>query len=180
MGCNDRPVNTDHKPLVKILGDSRLDQIENPHLVRLKKRTLLWKFDIEYKPGKQIKFADATSRHPISSYAELASLGLRSPEDLEESMIIASLKQQVSDFYAITWELVKEASLKDEELLMLKELIINDFPSTKAELPSQLEKYWEFRKLLNVHDNVVLYSDRIVVPASLRQHELETLHSAHQ
>ena len=95
-------------------------------------------------------------------------------------MIIASLKQQVSDFYAITWELVKEASLKDEELLMLKELIINDFPSTKAELPSQLEKYWEFRKLLNVHDNVVLYSDRIIVPASLRQQVLETLHSAHQ
>ena len=180
MGCNDLLVNTDHKPLVKILGDSRLDQIENPCLVRLKKRTLLWKFDIEYKPGKQIKFADATSRHPISSYAELASLGLRSPEDLEESMIIASLKQQVSDFYAITWELVKEASLKDEELLMLKELIINDFPSTKAELPSQLEKYWEFRKLLNVHDNVVLYSDRIIVPASLRQQVLETLHSAHQ
>ena len=95
-------------------------------------------------------------------------------------MIIASLKQQVSDFYAITWELVKEASLKDEELLMLKELIINDFPSTKAELPSQLEKYCEFRKLLNGHDNVVLYSDRIIVPASLRQQVLETLHSAHQ
>ena len=95
-------------------------------------------------------------------------------------MIIASLKQQVSDFYAITWELVKEASLKDEELLMLKELIINDFPSTKAELPSPVEKYWEFRKLLNVHDNVILYSDRIIIPASLRQQVLETLHSAHQ
>ena len=162
MGCNDRPVNTDHKPLVKILGDSRLDQIETPRLVRLKKRTLLWKFHIEYKPGKQIKFADATSRH---SYAELASLGLLNPKDLEESMIIASLKQQVSDFYVITWELVKEASLKDEELLMLKELIINDFPSTKAELPSQLEKYWEFRKLYDVQDNVVLYSDRIIVTA---------------
>ena len=59
--------------------------------------------------------------------------------------------------FTITWELVKEASIKDEELLMLRELIINDFPSTKVELPSQWEKYWEFRKFLNVHDNVVLY-----------------------
>ena len=37
MGCNDLLVNTDHKPLVKILGDSRLDQIDNPRLLRLKK-----------------------------------------------------------------------------------------------------------------------------------------------
>ena len=51
---------------------------------------------------------------------------------------------------------VKKASIKDEELLMLKELIINDFPSTKAKLPSQSERYLEFRKLTNVHDNVVL------------------------
>ena len=136
-GCNDFLANTVHKLLVKILGNSRLDQIENPCLVRLKKWTLLWIFDIEYKPGKHIKFSDVISRYPMSSYAGIASLSLQSPEDLKESMIIASLRQQVSDFYAITWKFVKEAWLKDEELLMLKELIINNFPSTRAELPSQ-------------------------------------------
>ena len=33
MGRTDLLVNTDQKPLVKLLGDSRLNQIENPRLV---------------------------------------------------------------------------------------------------------------------------------------------------
>ena len=63
MRCDDLLVNIDHK-LFKILGDSRLVQIENPRLLRSKKRKLFWTFDIEYKPGEQIKVADTTSTLP--------------------------------------------------------------------------------------------------------------------
>ena len=37
---------TDHKPLVKILGDKPLDEIKNPRLFRLKQRVGMWSFDI--------------------------------------------------------------------------------------------------------------------------------------
>ena len=77
---------------------------------------MLWKFDIEYKSGKQIKFADATSRHPISSYAELASVNLQSPEDAEEHLYVESLKQQANSFETVTWNRVREASLSDDEV----------------------------------------------------------------
>ena len=46
MGCDDLTVVTDHKPLIKILGDRRLDEIVNTRLFRLKQRTLPWKFSI--------------------------------------------------------------------------------------------------------------------------------------
>ena len=40
QGCEDLIVVTDHKPLVKILGDRTLDEITNTRLFRLKQRTL--------------------------------------------------------------------------------------------------------------------------------------------
>ena len=73
----------------------------NPRLQLLKRRTLLWKFTIEYKPGEQIIFADATSRHPINTYSELASLNLQTTADHEEVAFIASLKQISNDFFAV-------------------------------------------------------------------------------
>ena len=60
-GCNNLMVITDHKPLVKLFGDKMLDEISNPRLFSLRQRTLQWKFDIEYMPGKGNYFADATS-----------------------------------------------------------------------------------------------------------------------
>ena len=45
--------------------------------------------NVEYKPCEEIKFADATPRHPISSYDELATLSLKSPDDHQETMYVA-------------------------------------------------------------------------------------------
>ena len=66
QGCNDLLVVTDHKPLVKILGDRTLDEIQNTRLFRLKQRTLPWHFMISHLPGNTNLAADATSRHPSS------------------------------------------------------------------------------------------------------------------
>ncbi|QQP38294.1 Uncharacterized protein FKW44_018834, partial [Caligus rogercresseyi] len=63
-GCDNLIVVTDHKPLVKLLGDRTLDEIPNMRLFRLKQRTLLWRFQIFHLPGKTNHVADATSRNP--------------------------------------------------------------------------------------------------------------------
>ena len=80
QGCNDLLVVTDHKPLVKIIGDRTLDDISNTRMFRLKQRTLPWSFDIAHLLGKTNSAADATSRHPSPSneFAELRSLSLHS------------------------------------------------------------------------------------------------------
>ena len=119
IGCNNLLINTDLEPLVKVLGDRRLDEILNPQLIRLKRRKLLWKITIKYKPDEQIRFADATSRHPFNAYSKLASLNLQTASDHEEVALLASLKQMNNDFFAVKWERVKEASSKDEQILLL-------------------------------------------------------------
>ncbi|XP_059914686.1 uncharacterized protein LOC132462923 [Gadus macrocephalus] len=86
QGCDNLVVVTDHKPLLKIFGDGTLDEITNSRLFRLKQRTLPWRFDIVYLPGKSNHAADATSRHPcLSGSANGLSMGLRSVPDTVES-----------------------------------------------------------------------------------------------
>ena len=54
------------------------------------------------------------------------------------------------------------------------------FPDSCHNLPTELHKYFQFREHLYTVDGVALYKDRIVIPPSLRENVLTTLHSAHQ
>ena len=65
-------------------------------------------------------------------------------------MYVASIKQQANDFLAVTWDRVKEVSLKDEETLLLKDVVKNGFPPTKGDIPAPLRKYSDVRDFLNV------------------------------
>ena len=178
MGCDNLVVITDHKPLTKILGDRRLDEIENPRLFRLKRQTLMWRYEIEYQRGSRNQFADAMSRHP-SQYAETASLALSDEED-ECASMIGGIGHEAEAFFAITWQRVKLSSGEDATLQLLSKIIMDGFPATKKELPVSVQPFWEVRDHLYVHDGVVLYKDRIVIPPALRQRVLDNLHSAHQ
>ena len=74
MGCDNLLLVVDHKPLVRIFGDRRLDEIENDQLYRLKRKTLRWRFEIEYQPGKIHFLADAVSRNPLKSDVDTLDL----------------------------------------------------------------------------------------------------------
>ena len=57
-------VATDHKPLLKVLGDRQLCEMENPRLTNLKEKTMYFRFDIVHVPGRFHKRPDAMSRMP--------------------------------------------------------------------------------------------------------------------
>ena len=67
MGCKQLFVATDHKPLVSILGDQSLADVQNPRLARIKEKTLWWQFTIIHTPGKLQLAADALSRRKGAS-----------------------------------------------------------------------------------------------------------------
>ena len=60
-------VATDHKPLLKILGDRKLEDIDNPRLLKLKEKTLRWHFQIQHVPGKIHVGPDTLSRREITT-----------------------------------------------------------------------------------------------------------------
>ena len=64
MGSPYLIVAVDHKPLTKIFNHRALETIENPRLLRLKEKTLMYEFEIIHVPGKSNAAADAASRYP--------------------------------------------------------------------------------------------------------------------
>ena len=72
LGCPNLTLATDHKPLTRILNDRQLDTICNPRLLKMKERTLMYRFKIVHVAGKSqaMSLADATSRHPTHGFDE--------------------------------------------------------------------------------------------------------------
>ena len=120
QGCDDIVVVTDHKPLVKILGDRTIDEINNSRLFRLKQRTLPWYFEVAHLPGKTNSAADIISRHPSQSeYAVLTSITLCSGMDYAECAIIAAIRIDASSFTALSWERIAMETSADPSMCLL-------------------------------------------------------------
>ena len=175
-------VATDHKPLLKILGDRKLEDIANPRLLNLKEKMLRWKFDILHVPGKIHLGPDTLSGREVTAalvnlFSEIREDTIEKSRDLEaglEAMVAATMP------HPITWEQLREAVAKDKVMTMLAEQVSSGFPPDKKLLRLELREYYQHRDVLSQVDGVPLYKDRVIIPAALRGAVLETLHSAHQ
>jgi hypothetical protein len=191
LGCDDLIIAVDHKPLLKILGDRKLEDIHNPRLMNLKEKTLPFKYKIIHIEGKKHKAPDAISRHPTGSRTPdklsltddtLASIMTHEDDtstEMEEAIMLAAASS-LQSFQSVTWNSVREATTSDPIMQILLTTIEQGFPYHKHELPQQIQDYWQFRDSLSATDGVVTFKDRIVIPPSLRPDILEALHSAHQ
>lgn len=64
LGCPKFYIFKDHHPLVKILGEKSLGEIDNPKLLKYKEKTLCYSFDTKYIRGLD-NYADFLSRHSV-------------------------------------------------------------------------------------------------------------------
>ena len=197
MGCDNLIVIVDHKPLTKVLGDRTLDEISNPRLFSLKQRTLPWLYEIYWMPGKDNSFSDATSRNPatkededINNFICLINSKMEESKSIvqcadEQSELVAAvsnsivaIKTDLNKVYAITWERVQDATFSEFEELM--SLIQKGFPLNKSDLDEKHINFWNHKNGLHVFDQVILFHDKVVIPPSLRNEILDSLHAAHQ
>ena len=116
LGCIDLHIQTDHRPLVKILGDRTLDEIHNRRLINLKEKTMPWRFKIHHVPGKLIPAPDATSRYPQERNDEEDTLAetdvdtsnslaaIRSVHEVDdlETCIVAAARSLLPSIQAVT------------------------------------------------------------------------------
>merc|ERR1711994_61162 len=196
-------VATDHKPLVKILGDKKLESIPNPRLLRLKEQTLAWKFDMLHVPGRVHLGPDTLSRKEVASIIVNMIGDTDEEEEFREERILSSatvstLESMIEAETAaaflgmndnihngavpITWEQLKHEVGKDKISSMLCNQIKDGFPEhdDKKKMRPEVQSYWKHREHLTQVDRVPLYKDRVVVPPVLRPAVLEILHGAHQ
>merc|ERR1712239_10197 len=178
-------VATDHKPLVKIFGDKDLGEIPNPRLARLKEATLRWDFRVLHVPGATNAGPDELSRRSVgqvnSGGEVLRVSGPTCEEDdeivLREAGLVALAVGSLAGL--VTVEDVKVAGEQDEVMVKLRSQVQTGFPPDRKLLVEELRDYWRHRENLLVVEGMVMFKERVVIPAALRKVVLETLHSAH-
>ena len=62
LGCEKLIVTVDHKPLLGLLNDKSLADIDNPRLLMLKEKTLWFNFKVIWVPGRISWRPDCMSR----------------------------------------------------------------------------------------------------------------------
>ena len=186
LGCDKLVVAVDHKPLLGLLNDKSLADIENPRLLMLKEKTLWFNFDVIWIAGSKNCGPDYMSRTKearLDCMMGFAVSNFDTEVPVDDTNIIDSVVKSLSswsgnDVQAITFEEIKNEVLKDQEMLDLVRAIENKDESDR--FPDTVASYGRHSENLLVVDGVPMLGRRVIVPASCRKRVLDSLHSAHQ
>ena len=148
-------VETDHKPLIYIF--SKPLHVCPVRLLRMLLKLQQYKLNVHYKRGKDLYIADTLSR---------AYLPLPDDDSLEEELEV----QVILPMSTERLEQLRYEMQRDSTLRVLTEMIQGDWPTSKSQVISSLQHYWDFKEELAVHDGVVFKKDNVVIPTSLRKH----------
>ena len=166
-------IETDHKPLVPLLGAKHLDTLP-PRVLRFRLRLDRFDYEIAHVPGKDLYTADALSRAPLPDKTTLDSTVL---QELAEICMIAAISHlPASNERVATY---KHAQSEDPQCRIVLQYCRNGWPSERDVDPS-VRAYWDVQGELTVGDGLLLRGQRIVVPKALQKETLEKLHDGHQ
>ena len=168
----DFTIETDHKPLVPLLGSKGLDDLP-PRIQRFRMRLFRFSFSIRHIPGKELVTADALSRQPI----------------LTPSKVDQIVEEEVEHFTSLFSETLPASEKRLEEIKVLqnedtassqtKTYVTTEWPKSHL-LQGESRLYWNLRNELHIHDGLLLRGSRIVIPPTMRAEVLHTLHGSHQ
>ena len=187
LGCPNLAIITDHRPLVKLLGDRALRDISNPRLFRLKEKTLQFQFRIHYMPGKRNSAANFLSRYPLLKTQPGAP-----DEELVEDLTVAvasAISEALShDGYVISEEMLQQAACDDPVYqLLVSKVSSGDWCPQHSQEIACLRPYYGVRERLSIVIDLVTYTYtydqgcvRLVIPESLHQQITTHLHAGHQ
>lgn len=167
-------IETDHKPLVPLLGAKHLNSLP-PRILRFRLRMDRFSYSINHVSGKSLCTADALSRAPTSPPTQ---------EDSTHAVLAElAMESQISHLPASpeTLNRFQKGQHSDSLLTRVKTYCRNGWPD-QAPTQRDLRLYWEARGQLTLHGDLLLYDGRVVVPETLRDETLrdETLHGGHQ
>ena len=182
LGCDNLIVVTDHKPLLKVFGNRKLEDLDNPRLLSLKEKTLIYRFKMIHIPGKYNKIPDATSRYPSTPPDTAEKHNADDWTDIERTTFVTAISSlfHIDALKSVTWNRVQEETASTPYMVDLYNIVQSGFDRELEKLSPDLQPYHRFRDSLSTIDGVVMYKNRIVVPPRLRSEVLENLHSAHQ
>ncbi|KAF0029439.1 hypothetical protein F2P81_018544 [Scophthalmus maximus] len=170
QGLDRFVLQTDHKPLELLMNMYDLDKAPI-RCQRLLMRLMRFNMTAVHVPGKQLIVADTLSGSPLSNEAESET----------DQDIVAYIRAVVTNKPMSSDKLkeIREATLNDADLQTIIRCIQNGWPRRMAVFPPS-SAFYAARNHLSEADGLVLYQDRIVIPARLRANVLKQIHEGHQ
>ena len=130
-----------------------------------------FEYTAQHVAGKLLYAADALSRAPESD----ADVDLQEEaEAYVEHIAVPSLPATSAKL-----EIYKQAQKEDPICEKVREYCQSSWPKRDV-VESVLKAYWKVCKSLTLCDDILLYNNRIVVPAALRKETLSLIHQGHQ
>lgn len=165
-------LETDHKPLVSLLGGKALDDLP-PRIQRFRMRLLRYDYIVKHVPGKSLWTADTLSRAPLRSKQTHTDTNLLENTNIYVDSVISNLP--VSGDYLAS---LREHLKADSTCSTLMKYCTDGWPD-KSQLQGELKRYWEDMAVLTVHDGLLLRGTRLVIPSALQGDVLHRLHEGH-
>ena len=166
-------IETDHKPLVPLLGTKQLDKLP-PRVLRFRLRLMRFDYTISHVAGKLLYTADTLSRAPVTSSDNDCRLQ-------EEAEMLMELSIRNLPGSTQTCEDYQKAQADDPTCKRVIQYCQSGWPRRKGEMEAKLVPYWKERSDLTVaKDGMLLYQKRIVVPKPLQSKTLDKIHTGHQ
>ena len=74
---------------------------------------------------------------------------------------------------------IQRETTTDMQLIQSKDCIIDGFPRSKHECTELIQDFYDYRELLSIINGLALKEKCIVIPTSLRDNAMATLHRSH-
>ena len=164
-------IETDHKPLVPLLGAKHLDCLP-PRILRFRLRLDRFSYDINHVPGKELYTADTLSRAPLPTI---------SSENTQEELAELCMEAIISHLPASNQRLetYRQAQSSDPICQQILKYCREGWPD-KRQIESALKAYWSAQGELTESNGLLMYGQRMVIPTALRAETLSKLHEGHQ
>ena len=138
-------LETDHKPLVPILGRKSLDQLP-PRVLRFRLRLMRFQYFIQHVPGKTLYTADTLSRAPVKDISDDSSS--YSSQEIEQFVQAITAAFPASPDRLDSY---RKSQAEDSICSKLIEYCTSGWPN-RNNLSRELKDFWRFRGELTLSD----------------------------
>ena len=163
-------VETDHKPLVSLLGYKNLDEL-SPRIQRMQMRLIRFPYTISHVPEKDLVIPDPLSRAAI--YRKVSC---------EEQALADDVKAYVDFLKSPHY---RESATRNSEKLQQGEVCRqimshceNGWPERQC-VKEAVKPYYQFSGELSVQQGLLLKGTRLVISTTMRLDILDKLHKGH-
>ena len=143
-------IETDHKPLVPLLGSKHLDNLP-PRVLRFRLRLMRFSYSIQHVPGKLLYAADTLSRAPLrGNNSDPRALEKQSDAELFIATVIFHLPASQPRL-----QVYQKAQATDSVCSRVIAHCKSEWPKSCND--PELMPYWSVRGNLTLHDKLLLY-----------------------